>query len=331
MRFVPRLRLAEWLVLAWVGFIAAVHTLAHGWQRVRALDPSAVYVPMFLLLLLILCQSLLQVLLAAVRNIAVAVGALQAGPGVAVPPSFTVDWREEMAIVRSLGGFLRDCAPLFLVVLFYPSTDFLNETLQGGFLADPWLARIDLLVFRSHWSVWMERFASPGLTDWLSLCYFLHLVIPTVILIYLRLRAPRRLFVEAVQGFVLILLVGFALYLAVPAIGPKYELAPLYARDLAGGWMGTFNRVVIDMTRVPRDAFPSLHVGLSALLLVYAWRGSRWFAALVSPFIVGNWVATIYLRYHYTIDVVAGFLLVPAVLYTVSWWERRFAEAAPGG
>src|SRR5262249_44845016 len=75
---------------------------------------------------------------------------------------------------------------------------------------------------------------------------------------------------------------------------------------------------------VPRDVFPSLHVGLSALLLVYSWRANKIFALITLPFVVGNWLATVYLRYHYTIDIAASIVLVPLVHYAVQLWMRRF-------
>jgi membrane-associated phospholipid phosphatase len=146
--------------------------------------------------------------------------------------------------------------------------------------------------------------------------------------VFVALRGPRSLFVEAIEAFVLISLVGVTLYVLVPAVGPLYTLGHLYDRDLAGGVVGQANRAFIDGTRVPRDVFPSLHVGISALLLFYAARASRPFALVLLPAVAGNWIATIYLRYHYLVDVVAGFALVPLVVAAVRAWTRRFGDPA---
>jgi len=311
-------------VLAWGLLTAAVYGVQGAWKRGEFFDSNFAYNPLFAVLLCILCRYLLEMVLLEVRALrdSTRLGPVAGEP----PPELSFDWRGETQVLRSLLRFLRDVAPLFVIILCYKTTDFLIENLRGSFLADPWLARIDLMAFGGHWSIWTERFVSPTLTDWLSLCYFLHLVIPTVVVLFLNLRAPRRLFVESIQGFVLILLIGFSLYVAVPAVGPKYELGALYTRDLSGGLMGDLNRVVIDLARVPRDAFPSLHVGLSGLLLVYAWRGSRPLALVLLPFVLGNWAGTIYLRYHYTIDLLAGFLLIPLVHELVRGYMRRFPE-----
>jgi membrane-associated phospholipid phosphatase len=66
---------------------------------------------------------------------------------------------------------------------------------------------------------------------------------------------------------------------------------------------------------------------VSLLALVYAWRYVRvWFWILL-PFVLGLWVSTIYLRHHYLVDLIAGFLLVPIAAWLApwldSWWAAR--------
>ena len=79
-----------------------------------------------------------------------------------------------------------------------------------------------------------------------------------------------------------------------------------------------------------RAAFPSLHAAVSLVALVYAWRYLRpWFYVLL-PFVLGLWVSTIYLRHHYTVDLLAGWMLAPAALALAprldAWWARRQAS-----
>src|SRR5260221_4443157 len=63
------------------------------------------------------------------------------------------------------------------------------------------------------------------------------------------------------------------------------------------------------LVRAPRDVFPSLHVGLSAVVLWYAWKHGKTAFLLLLPFVAGNWISTLYLRYHYLIDVLVGFVV----------------------
>jgi membrane-associated phospholipid phosphatase len=314
-----RFRLAEYIALAWMA-LAAFAYFRFGDRGLRLFDVYSGFNPMLALLLCVLCRYLVDVVHEAARGLAVTVRLLGEAP-VAVS-GFTLDWTRETAVLRSMLRFLRDVGPLLLSMLFYPATNVVTDWLQGGYLADAWLARLDVMLFGGHWTVYMEPLISPILTDVLSFCYFAHVLLPTIVFVFLYLRAPYRLFAEAIQGFFLLFVIGFFLYVVVPAVGPKYELAHLYQRDLQGGLIGELNRTIIDLARIKRDAFPSLHVGLSAILLLYAWRASRTFTLVLFPVILGNWIATIYLRYHYTIDVLAGFLLVPLVDILVRAWMK---------
>ena len=76
-----------------------------------------------------------------------------------------------------------------------------------------------------------------------------------------------------------------------------------------------------------RAAFPSLHAAVSLVALVYAWRYVRaWFWVLL-PFVLGLWVSTIYLRHHYVVDLLAGWLLAPVAVAVAprldAWWNAR--------
>ena len=66
------------------------------------------------------------------------------------------------------------------------------------------------------------------------------------------------------------------------------------------------------------DVFPSLHTALTLYITAYLWRDGKRMAALIcAPLTAGTIVATIYLRYHYGVDVLAGFLLAVCALRAV--------------
>ena len=57
-----------------------------------------------------------------------------------------------------------------------------------------------------------------------------------------------------------------------------------------------------------------------------AATSARWFWVLL-PFVLGLWASTIYLRHHYFVDLVAGWLLAPVAVWLAprvdGWWARR--------
>jgi len=113
-------------------------------------------------------------------------------------------------------------------------------------------------------------------------------------------------------------------YLIVPARGPRFLLAPLQHIPLQGSWLfhamqGTLDR----LESAHYDCFPSGHTELTIL----AWWstrqfGNRWFRPTLA-YTLSIIFATVYLRYHYTVDVLAGVLVAATLLGVTPWLYRR--------
>ena len=77
----------------------------------------------------------------------------------------------------------------------------------------------------------------------------------------------------------------------------------------------------------PTAAFPSSHVGISTLLMIMAWRGSRWLFACLFPFYILLCCATVYIQAHYLIDSIVGFISAFGLYVVVTWmFKRWFAQ-----
>lgn len=306
-----RPRIGEAVLSAWIGFAVAVWLASGDWRRGGMIQESAVYNWMFLFLAPVLAWRLLPLLVASARGLRATLALARGGDAASLASAVGLDG--ERRRIDELLRLLRDFLPVCLAVACYRVTDYVIDTVRGDELRDGWLIRADLLLFGAHPSVWMQRFVAPWLTEVLSLCYFFHMIVAGFVLLYLHARAPRERFVEAAQGFTTMLVLGCMLYALVPAVGPYVTLRSEYTQDLGGGTMERVNAAVIDQLRASRDAFPSLHVGLSGLLWLYAWRAERRLGLLLAPLVLGNWVSTLYLRYHYGVDVLAAAALVPLV------------------
>jgi len=70
-------------------------------------------------------------------------------------------------------------------------------------------------------------------------------------------------------------------------------------------------------------AFPSSHVAVAAVVLYYTVRYARAATWVVGPLVISLIVATVYCRYHYAIDVLAG--LATATILLPLW--RRINPA----
>ncbi|HEY6094115.1 MAG TPA: phosphatase PAP2 family protein [Gallionellaceae bacterium] len=185
---------------------------------------------------------------------------------------------------------------------------------------DDQLLAIDRTLLGETPSVMLQHIATPWLTEVLSLCYifFMPLLFFSLLRYFFR---QRELLGEFYSGLFTVYGLGFLGYLLVPAAGPWLAHADLFQLQLTGGPITALNSTMVVQGSNRVDVWPSLHCAVSTFILGFAWRHHRReFAYLLLP-VAGLWFSTLYLRYHYLIDVLCGFALATFALYE----SRRYA------
>ena len=105
---------------------------------------------------------------------------------------------------------------------------------------------------------------------------------------------------------------------AVPRHGRTNSQTPL-----AGWWITKWNAAIVAGGSNGVDVFPSLHCAVSSFLLFFDRRHRPWRFKLYLVPAVGLWLSTIYLRYHYLIDVLCGFALAAFALWLAQRYPRK--------
>lgn len=179
--------------------------------------------------------------------------------------------------------------------------------------------------------MWLERIQTPALTEFLQLVYTLF--VPAVLLVAFLLW-KRRYYTEF-RYYAFLIAVGFLVsyigYLLVPARGPRFLLSHLQHRPLEGLWLFHAMQSTLDrLESAHYDCFPSGHTELTLL----AWWGSRmvnkkWFRIYFAytPFLI---FATVYLRYHYTVDVLAGAVTAGVLVVFAPVLYKNFSKGSFG-
>jgi hypothetical protein len=179
---------------------------------------------------------------------------------------------------------------------------------------DRWLEQIDARLVGVNLSLRLQPLVHPVFTELLSLCYFLFFLYLLFSLGYYFL-GEAALLKKFVLGLFTIYGIGFLGYSFVPAAGPCHAMAGQFSVPLDGWWFTRLNAAVVSRGSNGVDVFPSLHCAISCFLLFFDRRHRPWrFKLYVAP-CVGLWVSTLYLRYHYAIDVVCGFALAGFALW----------------
>ncbi len=193
---------------------------------------------------------------------------------------------------------------------------------------DEMFIRWDYAIFGVNPTEWLYQFSHPLLTEYLQLCYMMFFFMPIAQGVELHLRGGDEKFGEFTRLILLGFYVSYLLYFIFPAIGPRFCLhnfATLY-EEMPGVFLAdTFRNLVNSGGGIPpgapnpaelvnRDCMPSGH---TMLTLMNIWLGFRNRSRLRFVFLVIGLslvFSTVYLRYHYVVDVFAGALFAALVL-----------------
>lgn len=314
--------LEDWLSLTVVALLAVLHV--SGIHRLQ-LQTWFVQEGLRLFCWMLVCSGLLTALRRA------------RGPG--LRPS----WFGLAPLVLAPLSLARHFLPFVTLLVGYENVLHLVGRLRPV-LYDETLMRLDLLGFRQHPTQWLEAFVTPGRTAWFSFFYLSLYIYPLLSagVLYLsgRLAACRQFLLT----FTGVGLVGYLGYLCVPVIGPRYYFERYYHVALTTGqalparadwqaWLAAPLSAIADRISYeealgsgePRNCFPSLHTAWGLVVLILAYRQLRpLFYVYLFP-ISQLILSTLYLRFHYVVDLVAGAALAVFGCYAIPRIERRFA------
>ncbi|MGE5892901.1 MAG: phosphatase PAP2 family protein [bacterium] len=217
-------------------------------------------------------------------------------------------------------------SPAILVLVIFDSLGDLIPPLWDHYFDDV-LIRIDYAMFGVHPTVWFERFIHPAFTSILQLAYITYYPMAITLATVLLMRKKYPEFDESVFGVILCFYLSYLGYILVPAVGPRFTLtavqtAGLQADSLTRAIQETLNVLEHNKT----DAFPSGHTAIALVTLFYAWKsGEKTLGMVLIPAVFGLIFSTVYLRYHYVIDVIAGILLAAGTIVAAPAIHRIFS------
>jgi membrane-associated phospholipid phosphatase len=262
-----------------------------------------------------------------------------------------------VAVAVPLLGWLRthlDVAPMrvlhdwsfaLYVYLIYRAVLLVAGPVHSGRVFDGWLIAADRWLFGVDPTVWFARAAHPIVTEVLQLAYASFYLLPLAVAIEIYAGAREWRFRQWAFVCGCGFFASYVGYLVLPAVGPRFTLHELdaTARELPGLWLTPALRSFIDagglvpvgaaaeeaLRLAPRDAFPSGHTLVTLLSIAWAWRYRlrvRWVVTVAGLLLV---LSTVYLRYHYVVDVLAGAVLAVlclALAPAVHGWLSRHLE-----
>ncbi len=200
---------------------------------------------------------------------------------------------------------------------------------------------IDRWIFGTDPTHFLYKISFPLLTEILQIVYGTFYFLP--IILGLALYKKKR-YLE-MDYAVFMIIYGFYLsylgYFALPGIGPRFTLHNFSTINiqLPGLFLTNFLRNCVNAGEsipqgtlhpaaiVQRDVFPSGHTMLTLMVMYLSIRlksRSRYFFIPVGSLLI---FATVYLWYHYVIDLFGGLVFMMFALwsgrYIFNWWQRK--------
>jgi membrane-associated phospholipid phosphatase len=190
----------------------------------------------------------------------------------------------------------------------------------------------------------LYQIANPILTELLQIVYGIFYLLPIILCLAL-LKDKRFIAVDyalfsVIYGFYL----SYLGYFLLPGIGPRFTLHDFATLNdaLPGLWLTNFLREVVNTGEgipsgtlnpaevVQRDVFPSGHTMITLIVMYLSVKlksRSRYFFIPVGSLLI---FATVYLWYHYVIDLIGGAVFMIFSIWTgkyfFNWWRRKVGK-----
>jgi membrane-associated phospholipid phosphatase len=234
--------------------------------------------------------------------------------------------------------FLRHFYPVLLYAGLYSETGLLNQMVHRGYL-DAFFYRLDEQFFGGQPSFeFMAAFPGRVVSEIFYAAYFsYYLMISGVgLALFLRQRAQ---FYHYVSVTSFVFYACYLIYIFLPVVGPRIyypelshitlpadqmpAVVPAFPAAVQEGIFYRIMEVIYEHFESPGAAFPSSHVAIAIVTVYFSFLylpKIRWPHLVI---VVLLCLATVYCRYHFAIDVIAGVLMAAVTLPLGNWLYRR--------
>jgi len=215
--------------------------------------------------------------------------------------------------------------PLFLTAYLYGETHSLNHLLIHHNL-DPFFMNMDQTIFGFQPSiVFSKKFNSHLFSEMMYLGYISYYLQMIALALFAYLKNKVQL-----EKIIFLIITSFLFYYLIfsflPVVGPQFHFIGADAIPPSSGVLSDFMMYINHNFEKPTGAFPSSHVGMTLIFSYLAFRFSKKLFLLFLPFSLLILLATVYIKAHYAVDVIAGILTAPIVYWLSLKLYRSFEK-----
>lgn len=225
-------------------------------------------------------------------------------------------------------AFLRVGYPSLMMPAMYAELATLNQFISSGY-HDQRVIGWDEAIFGGQPSMFLsEMLPWVPFSEATHFGYFLYYIIMPAAVWGAYLAAGREGMHRTVFTLMATFFTCYFTFILFPVAGPRYEFERI-GGAIADGSFYNLVHTVLESGSSKGTAFPSSHVAAAVAIVLAVWReDQRWFWILLVPtaFLC---FATVYGRFHYGIDALAGFVYGIGVWALVPWVFTRLRGRQP--
>ncbi len=199
---------------------------------------------------------------------------------------------------------------------------------------DEQLHQLDLSLLGVEPAVALDAWITPATSEWFAFFYFSYFFLLALHVIPLLFFARHRgLMGEFTLGMIGLVCIVHVVYMLVPGFGPVRHLT--FEHTLPSGMWHDIVINTVNSGGAQKDIFPSLHTAGPTFCALFSFRHRdklpfKYSWPIVTFFVANIIIATMFMRWHWAIDVFAGLSLAYGISIAapqVSAWELRRRDA----
>ena len=222
---------------------------------------------------------------------------------------------------NSIFQLVRYFYPLAILIFIYHETGFLNR-IFFNFL-DPFFANLDEKLWHMQPSlVFSEVMPQRWFGEIMAMGYFSFYFLIFGIMFYAYM-IDGQTGIRIISLIIISFLYYYLIFIFLPVAGPQYYFASAMPPGTPSGLFPKLVYIAQEIGETTTGAFPSSHVGISVIVLYLSFRYAKKIFPILLIFCLFLWPATVYVKAHYLVDVIGGFLTAPLIFIAAKWTDRK--------
>jgi membrane-associated phospholipid phosphatase len=217
-------------------------------------------------------------------------------------------------------AFLYYWLPIFLFTFMYEEIKPLLQLVTNKWY-DDLFSIADIRIFGLNFSLWVEQYDYLLLNELFRVGYgsYYFIILFGSYIHYFQGELSE--YISMLSKVTLAFIVSYILFIFLPTQGPRFYQSNLFQTNMDGLLFSYFQQKIMEYASFKGGAFPSSHVAVALIILTSFYKNHFCLFFVFLPFMVLLIIGTVWGRYHYAIDVIAGIILAVLIELGFRLWK----------